>query len=41
MSVNLAYILVTLMPTARTPLEAINASAGMVTVAMAAYAMVL
>ena len=40
MNVNLAYILVTLMRTARTPLEAMNASAGLVTVAMATYAMV-
>ena len=40
MSVNLAYILVTIMPTVRIPLEAMNASAGMVTVAMESYAMV-
>jgi hypothetical protein len=39
MSVNL--ILVTSMPTVRTPMEATNASAGVVTVVMDGYAMVI
>ncbi len=39
MSVNL--ILVTSMPTVRTPLEAMNASAEVATVAMDRYAMVI
>ena len=40
MSVIFALILVTLMPTVRTPLEAMNASAEVVTVAMESFAMV-
>ena len=40
MSVNFIFILVTSMPTVRTPLEATNASAKVVTVAMESYVMV-
>ena len=40
MSVNFVFILVTSMLTVRTPLEATNASAEVVTVAMESYVMV-
>jgi hypothetical protein len=41
MSVIFTLILVTSMPIVRIPMEAMNASAGVVTVAMESYAMVL
>ena len=41
MSVIFTLILVTSMPTVRIPLEAMNASATVVTVAMDGYAMVM
>ena len=41
MSVILTLILVTLMPNVLTPLKAISASAGVVTMVMEGYAMVI